>query len=299
MLTALLAAQLCLVIGRARTGRVLSMWRSGDTTFYVRDRRRWRELVADDGARAMVHTRIKKADTLVSGLRYTDGFHLAVALSGRPRRVLFIGGGGAIGPRQFAAFYPEADIDVVEVDSRILCAARRFFGLVESARLHAHLGDGRMFTVAAPDDCFDIVVLDAYGGAGRPVERLASEEFFAIVRRKLRAGGVLCANLVGDARRPRWHASGAASAIALAFFGECRLFLVPGQHGARRNFLAVATRELPIGRWGEVTWRARTLDRRVRFAAAIARRPLHGTRESCAPQANDHTDEPAAVEPAP
>jgi spermidine synthase len=273
-LATLVVAQLCLVIGRSRTGHILATWRSDDTTFSVRDGRRWRELVADDGVRAMVHSRIDKADTLMSGLRYTDGFHLAVALGGPPRRVLFIGGGGAIGPRQFAAFYPAAEIEVVEVDAGVLRAARRFFELPDGGPLRAHLGDGRTFTEAAPDDCFDVVVLDAYGGAGRPVEHLASEEFFAIVRRKLRAGGVLCANLVGDVERPEGAASRAASAIGRAFGGEYRLFAVPGQRDEGGNCLAVAARQLPTGCWEQVTRRARTLDRRVRFAAVIARRSL-------------------------
>ena len=32
------------------------------------------------------------------------------------KRVLFIGGGAATGPKQFRAFYPEAQIDVAEID---------------------------------------------------------------------------------------------------------------------------------------------------------------------------------------
>jgi spermidine synthase len=222
----------------------------------------------------MVHTRINNADTLMSGARYTDGFHLAVALAGPPRRALFIGAGGAIGPRQFAAFYPDAEVDIVEVDARILCAARQFFGLTDDRRLHAHVGDGRSFIAAAPDASFDIVVVDAYAGAGYLVQSLASEEFFRVVRGKLRLGGVLCANLVGGAGHPDSAVRRVASAIDFAFNGECRVFSVPG---GPDNCIAVAVRGPPAHRWDDLIRRLRTVDRRVRFATAIARRPLSST----------------------
>ncbi len=271
-LAAVLAAQVWVVVKASRAARILWTWQRGATTYVVRDHRGWRELVADDGARAMVHTRIKSSDPLMSGARYTDGFHLSVALAGPPRRVLFIGGGGAVGPRQFAAFYPEAEVDVVEIDAQILCAARRFFGLKDDRRLHAHVGDGRSFIAAAPDDWFDVVVLDAYAGAGYLVQPLASDAFLRTVRHKLRPGGVLCANLVGAAGHPDSPVRGVASAIAFAFDGQCRTFSVPG---GRDNCIAVAVRSSPAYGWDDLPRRLGTVDPRVRrFAAAIARRPL-------------------------
>ena len=275
-----LAAQLWLVIARAQASRVLSAWQTDGTTFIVRDDRGWRELVADDGSRAMVHTRVKKVDTLVSGSRYTDGFHLAVALAGAPRHALFIGAGGAIGPRQFAAFYPEVEIDVVDVDARVLSAARHFFHLADGDRLRTHVADGSAFIAAAADLRFDIVVLDAYHGAGFFVEALATEEFFTVVRNKLKPGGVLCVNLVGDARRPCSPACRVASAISRAFAGQCRIFRVPERRHGLGNCIGIAVRGPVTYRWNDLARRARRLDRRVSFAAAIARRRIRFSRTS-------------------
>jgi spermidine synthase len=216
----------------------------------------------------MVHTRVKVTDGLVSGLRYTDGFHLAVALAGPPRRTLFIGAGGAIGPRQFAAFYPDAEIEVVDVDARIVRAARRFFALAEDRRLRTHVADGRAFLAAAAERRFDVVILDAYDGPGLPVEALASEKFFAIVSGRLQPGGVLCANLVGNA------AGRVAAAISAAFAGQLRVFRVPDGRRRSENCIALAVRGPPPPRWDELARRAEALDRRVGFAGAIARCPL-------------------------
>ncbi len=242
--------------------------------FVVRDERGWRELVADDGIRAMVHTRIKKTNTLVSGLPYTDGFHLAVALAGPPQRALFVGAGGAIGPRQFVAFYPEVDVDVVDVDARILSAARQFFALEEGRRLRVHVAEGETFVAGAPDCAFDVIVLDAYRGPGRLVEQLASEDFFTVVRTKLRRGGVLCTNLVDDTAHPASQAARIAAAIAAVFAGQCRTFRVPDRRRRAANWTSLAVRGSPAYGWDGLTRRARALDGRVAFAAAIARRPF-------------------------
>jgi spermidine synthase len=272
-LIAVLVAQIWLVTARPRSSRVLAAWQSRGTTFVVRDDRGWRELVAEDGRRSMVHTRVKVTDRLVSGLRYTDGFHLAVALAGPPRHTVFIGAGGAIGPRQFASFYPDGEIDAVDIDASILRAARRFFSLADCHRLRTHVGDGRAFLVAAADRRFDIVVLDAYDGPGLLVERLATAEFFAMARCKLRPGGVLCANLVGN---PGLHPSAGriAAAISAAFTGQCRVFRVPERDPSPGNCIALAIRGSAAPEWDDLSRRAEALDRRVRFAAAIARHPV-------------------------
>ena len=70
----------------------------------------------------IIQTRAERSG-LRGGTRYTDGFHLAALSAGDVKRVLFIGGGGCIGPRQFAASYPDAQIDVVEVDAQIAALA--------------------------------------------------------------------------------------------------------------------------------------------------------------------------------
>jgi PAS domain S-box-containing protein len=109
-------------------------------------------VVDDDGG----HRYLKFDDFYESGISlgpphrgafpYTDLFHAAPLLAPAPRRALFLGAGGGIGPRAFAAAYPSLErIDVVDVDPLVLDLARRFFFLAEEGPIRVHVEDARMF----------------------------------------------------------------------------------------------------------------------------------------------------------
>lgn len=258
------------LLGLRQHVRMLCAWETDGSTVVVRDRDGWRELLADDGTRAMVHTRVSTDDTLTSGVSYTDGFHLSVALAGPPKRVLFIGAGGCLGPRQFAALYPGAEIDVVERDPRVLAAAQRFFWLQQSSRLRVHVADGATFLAASADAFFDVIVLDAYTGAGQFPNHFATVGFFEAGRAKLKPGGVLCANLIDR------QSQMAAAALASVFREECRVFEVPPDCAVATSYancIALGVRPPRRPAWRDLVHQAAGLDARVRFAADIARRP--------------------------
>src|SRR5262249_56292456 len=104
----------------------------------VRESAGFRELWLTAHGLATLQSRVSRADTLVSGIPYTDGFHLYPPASGA---VLFLGGGAAVTPRQFVAFYPGVRVRVVERDRAVLATARERFGLVAGERLEVELGD--------------------------------------------------------------------------------------------------------------------------------------------------------------
>jgi hypothetical protein len=60
-----------------------------------------------------------------SAVPYTDLFHLARLFTPGLERVLFIGGGVGVGPRSFRRHYPEARIDLVEIDPAVVELAGR------------------------------------------------------------------------------------------------------------------------------------------------------------------------------
>ncbi len=51
-----------------------------------------------------------------SAAPYTDLFHLTKLFAPELKRVLFVGGGVGVGPRSFRRHYPQAQIDLVEID---------------------------------------------------------------------------------------------------------------------------------------------------------------------------------------
>ena len=138
--------------------------------------------------------------------RYTDYFNLAFGFNPGIRDVLFIGGGGFSGPKQFLEQYPWVNVDVVEIDPYVVEAAYSFFGVPrDEPRLRVYTVDGRSFLDQAGS--YDLVVLDAYSHTYVPFH-LMTLEFHQQLRRHLSEGGVLVSNLissyVGDTSELLW-----------------------------------------------------------------------------------------------
>jgi hypothetical protein len=176
-----------------------------------------RELWLRRDGRATLQSRVACADPLVSGLPYTDGFHLFAPPTGP---ALFIGAGAAITPHQFAAFYPDVHVEVVEHDPDVVAAARDWFGLDEQA---VRITDGRAALERASEGAYGLIVVDAFGAGDFP-GRLATVEFFRLCRSRLREPGVLAVNLVGTLR-PGASDLAAVYAGIVAAFGAQRTAL--------------------------------------------------------------------------
>lgn len=139
---------------------------------------------------------MKLDDPEGQGLEYIEFFHLAVALRDSVERALFIGLGGATGPRQFAQRYPEMKIDVVEIDAEVIRVAQELFGFETSARCRVHEADGLTFLETARRK-WDVIVVDAYttrrGKLAVPGE-LMTPEFFDLCSQRLTRDGLLVFN---------------------------------------------------------------------------------------------------------
>lgn len=141
-----------------------------------------------------VETAIRKDpphDTLAA---YTNYFHLAFLARPKIERTLFIGAGGGVGPRTFHKQSPEMDIDVVDIDSKVLDIAQKYFFLEQSPRIRTFAQDGRMY-LRKTDVKYDCLILDAFTIGGRIPFHLATREFFTLCRDRLRPGGLFIMNI--------------------------------------------------------------------------------------------------------
>jgi spermidine synthase len=127
--------------------------------------------------------------------RYTDYFNMAFLFNPEAERVLFIGGGGFSGPKQFLEYYPNVTVDVVEIDPDVVAVAREHFGVTEDPRLRVFVMDGRTFLREA--GTYDVVVLDAYSKAYVPFH-LLTREFFEALDEHLSPDGVVVSNLISS-----------------------------------------------------------------------------------------------------
>lgn len=190
-----------------------------------------------------VESAIRTSPPYPSLCSYTDYFNLAFLLQPEPERALFIGAGGGVGPRVFQRHRPELTIDVVDIDRRVLEIARDLFHLETGDRLRTIAADGRMF-VRRTSESYDCLLLDAFSIGGRIPFHLVTQEAFALMRERLRPGGVLVMNLISAVDGPRaeiYHS--VHNTVSAVFphvytFAVNRALLPPGES---TNIILVAT----------------------------------------------------------
>ncbi len=169
---------------------------------------------------------------------YTKMSFAGLLLNPAPRRILVAGLGGGTIPMAMRDLFPNASIDVLEVDQAVLNVAQEFFGFREDEAMTAHVVDARVFIKRAGlrGEQYDYIVLDAFSGEYIP-EHLLSKEFLEEVRAILTPDGVVVANTFSSSRLYDYE-----SVTYQAVFGEFYNFKLPGSG----NRLILATKnELP------------------------------------------------------
>ena len=211
-----------------------------------------------------------------------DMFLTVPPLLGRTvRRVAILGNAGGTTARAYGAFYPSARIDGVELDPAVTAAARRYMGLGRIRRLHVITADARPF-LERTHERFDLILVDAYRQPYVPFY-LATQEFFRLVRSRLRPGGIVALNVA----------------------------TVPGDHRLADGIAGTLRTVFPQ----VLTWQALKLNQLVlgfdrpvspaRLQEAVGRTParirvltrlLAGSARAAAPSADPWTDDRAPVE---
>jgi spermidine synthase len=170
-----------------------------------------RRLYLDEGV--AVHSVWRPGEVLTGGV--WDTFLALPPLLGRPlERVAILGNAGGTTARAMGVYYPEADVDGVELDPAVTDAGRRFLGLGDNPRLRVHTADARPF-LRRTEERYDLIVVDAYRPPYVPFY-LATREFFALVREHLAPGGIVALNVAtvpGDTRLARAIATTAAEEL--------------------------------------------------------------------------------------
>jgi len=87
------------------------------------------------------------------------------------------------------------EFDAIEIDARVTEAARRTMGMRDKPNVRIFHEDGRTFLRRARAGTYDAILLDAYARQVSMPAALATREFFALARTRLRVGGILFANL--------------------------------------------------------------------------------------------------------
>ncbi len=115
-----------------------------------------------------------------------------------PENLLMIGLGGGTTSRYVHHHMPALKIEAVELDPGVISAAGKYFGAVEDSTYSITAADGRIFLIRNRT-LFDVIVVDAYRGGYIPFH-LTTQEFYKLLKSRLKVGGCIVANLNGRSR---------------------------------------------------------------------------------------------------
>jgi spermidine synthase len=154
-----------------------------------------------------------------------------------PGSVLQVGLGSASHTKFLHRYRPRSRVTVVEIDPKVVTAARQFFKLpAESAHLRIEIGDGHEY-VAANARRFDFILVDGFDERGR-TGMLDTLPFYLNCRARLSARGMIAVNLVDRSR-----GVGASVARLREAFDD-RVLVLPTQEEANTVVLAAVGRTL-------------------------------------------------------
>lgn len=160
--------------------------------------------VVEDPARKERYIRSQKREYVQGGIHLSDPERLLLEftqmcfislafLDGDPKDVLFVGLGAGAMPKYFSVRYPEALIDIAEIDPDMFSVAQKYFYFKENERMKVHVDDGRLFVKRAKKK-YDWIILDAYQNDYIPFH-LTTLEFLKEVKARLKENGVVAANI--------------------------------------------------------------------------------------------------------
>lgn len=157
----------------------------GFINIYEKNNIRYLQLDAPFG----VHS-LKNPDTLLT-YNYWDYF-LGIAFTRPTKQTLVLGLAGGNITSLFSYYFPSMEMDGVEIDTKIVDAANKYFDLAKP-NLTAHIDDARSFLNQTTEK-YDLIVLDAYHNLNIPVH-VSTQEFFQLAKKNLTPNGVFAMNI--------------------------------------------------------------------------------------------------------
>ncbi|HUR98812.1 MAG TPA: fused MFS/spermidine synthase [Pyrinomonadaceae bacterium] len=158
--------------------------------------------------------------------KYNRYYHLLRHLRPEFHTTLMIGGAGYTFPRNYLQRYPDASMDVVEIDPQMTAIAHEYFRLNDDPRLRTIHEDGRVFLNRAGTATYNAVLMDAFGSLFSVPYQLTTIEAVRNVSRVLDDQGVVIFNLGSAIRGDSNRFLQAELATYAAVFRSVHLFKV-------------------------------------------------------------------------
>jgi spermidine synthase len=187
---------------------------------------------------------------------YTRYMTVGLAYASAADNLLEIGFGGGRTAWYLHKHMPALDITCVELDPAVVELAQKHFGVRPEDRFKIDVSDGRNYMVKSPET-WNVIMIDAYRGPFVPFH-LLTEEFYRIVKSKLKQGGVVVQNV-----EPTTMMFDSAMATIQKVFANVEVYDAAG------NIVTVAY-DGPRRTQEELTARAEALQKQHKFVYPLA-----------------------------
>lgn len=132
-------------------------------------------------------------------LEYARKMILSLSFCRNPKSILVIGlGAGAI-PSMLRRIFPNAGIDVIEIDFEAARIANKFFKFDTNENMRLYIGDGMEYinSLVSSHDIknYEIIIMDAYLGNRQPAH-FNSAMFYAKIQKILSPEGIYVSNQI-------------------------------------------------------------------------------------------------------
>jgi spermidine synthase len=204
------------------TLEILAKARSRYNEIYVIQNGTRREMWFKGGGSFFLQSRMDTETLKLPVLVYSRMMLAALLFQKAPKRILMLGlGGGSISNFLHHRF-PEAMIDVVEVDAKVIGLCKKYFYLQETENYRLHAMDARVFVQnQAGRISYDLIFLDVFKSGSVPFH-LKTKEFYREILDILNPEGVVASNLYGKSNllKPGDRATFASVFRGLYFFED-------------------------------------------------------------------------------
>ncbi|MBA7499106.1 Polyamine aminopropyltransferase [subsurface metagenome] len=163
------------------------------------------------------------SDELVS--EYTKYYHLAKHFNPNFKKTMMLGGAGYSYPKDFLYRYPEATIDVVEIDPKVTELAKKYFRLEENPRLTIYHEDGRVF-LNKTQEKYDVIFGDAFSSHYSLPYQLTTKEAVQKKYNILNDDGIVILNIISAIEGEKGKFLRAEYATYKSLFPQVYLFPV-------------------------------------------------------------------------
>jgi len=178
---------------------------------------------------------------------YSKYYHLARFFNPGFKKSLMIGGGGYSFPKDYLNKYPEATIDVVEIDPKLTELSKEYFRLKENPRLKIFHEDGRVF-LNKTEEKYDVIFGDAFTSRYSLPYQLTTREAVQKKYGILNDKGVVILNLISSLEGEKGELLRAEYSTYKSVFSQVYLFPVGSPEDGKKvqNILLIALKSPDI-----------------------------------------------------